>query len=315
MAALLTIGETMVSFASDTIGPLRYVQDYSTRTAGAESNVALGVQKLGYDAAWISKIGDDEMGKYILNSIRSEGVDCKGVMVDPEHRTGIMLKQRSGSETAVFYYRENSAASYLCPADLNEAMFQSAKILHLTGITPILSQSCAQTVDAAIALAQKHGVKISFDPNIRKKLWKDVDYTPKIRAITLLADIVLIGLDEAEVLFGTTTADDTIAAILAENPTAQIAVKDGANGAIVANATEQYFIAPHPCHCIEPIGAGDAYSAGFLAGVLAGEPLELCGKLGGIAGALATQTPGDVEGQPDAAAMQAALHNKSVVYR
>lgn len=315
MAELLTIGETMVSFAPDAIGPLRYVQAYGTRTAGAESNVALGVRKLGHSAAWISKLGDDEMGKYILNNVRSEGVDCSGVRIDAQHRTGIMLKQRSGSETAVFYYRENSAASHLCPADLKEEMFANAKILHLTGITPVLSASCADTISAAVALAKKHGVKISFDPNIRKKLWKEVDYTELMRSLTLAADIVLIGLDEAEALFGTTNADDTIAAILAKNPAAQIAVKDGAKGAIVASANEKHFIPPYACHCIEPIGAGDAYSAGFLAGVLEGASLETCGKMGGIAGALATETPGDVEGQPDAARMQAVLSKSAIVYR
>lgn len=315
MAELLTIGETMVSFAPSAVGPLRYVQDYSAHTAGAESNVAIGVQKLGHSAAWITKLGDDEMGKFILNSVRSEGVDCSGITFTPDYRTGIMFKQRSGKETSVFYYRENSAASNLCASDLDEAMFENAKILHVTGITPVLSETCAQTIDAAIVLAKKHGVKISFDPNIRKKLWKETDYTAKMREIVLLSDILLIGLDEAQMLFGTTTAQESIAEILKENPKAQIAIKDGANGATVANATECYHIPPYPCHCMEPIGAGDAYSAGFLAGVLDGEPLETCGKMGGIAGALATETPGDVEGQPDAVRMKMILSQKDVVYR
>ncbi len=315
MPELLTIGETMVALVPDAVGRLRYSGALQMHTAGAESNVAIGVQKLGHKAAWLSKIGDDEMGHFILNQVRSEGVDCTGVVLDVAHRTGVMFKQRSGSETSVFYYRENSAASHLAPADLDEALFCGAKILHITGITPVLSQTCAQAIEHAISLAKKHGLLISFDPNIRKKLWGAADYTQQLRALTLAADIVLIGLDEAKLLFAVDSAEAAVATILAENPTAQIAVKNGKEGAVVANTDEQHSILPYACHCVEPIGAGDAFSAGFLAGVLAGEPLAVCGKMGAIAGALATEVSSDVEGQPDVQRMQAALLNLETMYR
>lgn len=169
IAQLVTLGETMAAFAPDRMGPLRYVSNYGIRIAGAESNTAIGAAKLGVQAAWVSRLGADEFGQYIRNQIRAEGVDCTGVTFDPAHRTGVMFKQTGSGETSVFYYRENSAASHMAPQDLDETVFRDCRILHLSGITPVLSDSCAETVQAAIRLAKSCGAKLSFDPNIRKK--------------------------------------------------------------------------------------------------------------------------------------------------
>ena len=112
MPQLITIGETMAAFTPDSVGALRYVQNFGIRTAGAESNVAVGLAKLGLEAAWVSRLGTDEFGCFIRNQLRAEGVDCSRVIYDPDHRTGIMFKETSVGETKVFYYRENSAASH-----------------------------------------------------------------------------------------------------------------------------------------------------------------------------------------------------------
>ena len=114
MPQLITIGETMAAFTPDSVGALRYVQNFGIRTAGAESNVAVGLAKLGLEAAWVSRLGTDEFGCFIRNQLRAEGVDCSRVIYDPDHRTGIMFKETGVGETKVFYYRENSAASHLC---------------------------------------------------------------------------------------------------------------------------------------------------------------------------------------------------------
>ena len=113
MPKLITIGETMAAFTPDAPGPLRYVTGFGIRTAGAESNVAVGLAKLGVEAAWLSRLGKDEFGVFIRNQLRAEGVDCSRVIFDPDHRTGIMFKETGVGETKVFYYRENSAASHL----------------------------------------------------------------------------------------------------------------------------------------------------------------------------------------------------------
>lgn len=315
MPQLLTIGETMAAFTPNAPGPLRYVNRYGVRTAGAESNVAVGVAKLGLEAAWLSRLGNDEFGILIRNQLRAEGVDCSHVIFDPDHRTGIMFKETGVGETKVFYYRADSAASHMTPADLEEALLAQAKILHLSGITPVLSESCREMTLAAMEMAKARGVLVSFDPNIRKKLWGTTDFVPLIRSMTLQSEIVLLGLDEAETLFGLRDVDAILELLFTKGCAQYVAIKDGGNGAWAADKSHRERIAPYPCKPVEPIGAGDGFNAGFLAGLLQGKDVITAGRMGGICGALATQTPGDVEGYPDMDQMEAALTGSAIIYR
>ena len=237
MPQLITIGETMAAFTPDSVGALRYVQNFGIRTAGAESNVAVGLAKLGLEAAWVSRLGTDEFGCFIRNQLRAEGVDCSRVIYDPDHRTGIMFKETGVGETKVFYYRENSAASHLCPEDVTPALLDGVKVLHMSGITPVLSESCLAMTKAAFALAKEKGVAISFDPNIRRKLWRGQDYAPLIRELTLQSEIVLLGLDEADTLFGLRDPDAIFDLLFRDGCAQYVAIKDGGNGAWVADKT------------------------------------------------------------------------------
>ncbi len=315
MPKVVTIGETMASFSPGASGPLRYVSGYSIRTAGAESNVAVGLAKLNVSAAWISRLGEDEFGHYICNQIRAEGVDCSRLIFDEGHRTGVMFKQTGGGETRVYYYRENSAASHMQPEDLPEDLLAQAMVLHLSGITPVLSDSCRATVLSALSAATRLGVMVSFAPNIRRKLWGGVDYIPLLRDITLQSEIVLLGLDEAEALFGLRDSDAILDCLFSRGQARYAAIKDGGSGAWAADRDRRVKLPPYPCHPIEPIGAGDGFNAGFLAGVVQGRDVETAGRMGAICGALATETPGDVEGYPDARQMEAALTGSKVIYR
>lgn len=315
MPELITLGETMAAFSPGGVGALRYVSDYRMRIAGAESNLAIGVAKLGGTAGWISCLGADEFGAFVHNSVRAEGVDTACARMDETHRTGIMFKETGAGETKVYYYRENSAASHMCPDDLPPAYFAGAKIVHLTGITPVLSESCYQTVLRAFELAEERGAQVSFDPNVRKKLWREKDYAPILRELALRAQIVLLGLEEAEILFDTREPDEIFDQLLQLGSASHVAIKNGAQGAWVADHTTRRQVPAYSCRCIEPIGAGDAFNAGFLSGLLAGENVVRCGQMGCIAGALATQTPGDIEGYPSAAQMNAALDGTDVTYR
>lgn len=315
MPKLITIGETMAAFTPGERGPLRYVSQYGIRTAGAESNVAVGLAKLDIPVAWVSRLGEDEFGCLIRNQIRAEGVDCSHVVWDKEHRTGVMFKEMGAGETKVYYYRENSAASHMQPSDLDKELFKSAQIVHLSGITPVLSESCRATVQAAVDMAKGCGALVSFDPNIRRKLWRGTDYTLLIRQLTLQSEIVLLGADEAETLFGIAKPEAVFDLLFSQGCARYAALKDGGRGAWVADAQTRLHIAPYPCNPVDPIGAGDGFNAGFLAGILQKKGLETAGRMGAICGALATQTTGDVEGYPDASQMQAALTNAAVTYR
>ncbi len=315
MPELITLGETMASFSPQSFGPLRYVSDYKMHIAGAESNVAIGITKLGHSAGFITSFGNDEFGHYILNFIRGEGVLVDKVKFDPDHPTGIMFKEISSSETKVYYYRERSAASFLSPEDIDEEYISGAKILHLTGITPILSDSCKEALFTAMEYAEKHNVLISFDPNIRKRLWKGKDYRPLIKSILFQSNIILLGLDEANTLLETGNADEIFDILFSKDNIQYVAIKNGANGAWVATKDKKEFIPPYPCRPVDPVGAGDAFNAAFLAGILEGKDIVLCGKMAAISGALATETHGDIEGLPTKEKLEALLNNQKEIDR
>lgn len=314
MPELITFGETMAVMVPKDPGPLKYSPDFRLRMAGAESNTAIGVCKLGHTAGWISALGDDGLGDYVLSAIRAEGVDVSRVKIDQNHRTGMMVKQPTVSETKVFYYRDNSAASHFSKDDIPKDYVSRAKILHLTGITPVLSRSCLESVLELIDFAKRVGLLISFDPNIRKKLWGKTDYSEWIREMLFKSDVALIGLDEAKVLLGT-DSPEAIVGMLRDKGVRYVAIKNGKDGAFCADGESLVHIPPEKCTPIDPIGAGDGFNAGFLCGLLEGKSIELSGRMGAIAGAMATETYGDVEGYPTAREMAVRLGKSEEIYR
>lgn len=316
MPDVITIGETLAAFAPVESIRMRYASGFRMRIAGAESNTAIGLQKLGISVGWLSRLGADELGEFILNTIRSEGVDISGVHIDPSHRTGVMFKQPlANSETQVFYYRDNSAASALTPDDISETSIANAKLLHITGITPALSESCHQTIIYATDIAIKNHVPISFDPNIRHKLWKEAQFRPVLLELISRSNILMLGMEEAELLFNTKGVEHIFQAVFKYSNIEHLALKDGSNGSYVGNSTDYLHILPYPCKCIDPIGAGDGYNAGFLFGLLEGMDIEQCGKIGNIVGALATETNGDIEGYPSRTFLEYILQKKQNFFR
>lgn len=306
----------MAAFTPKAAGYLRYVKDYELRIAGAESNLAIGVCKLGHSAGWMTRLGADELGAFIVNSVRAEGVDTRAVRHTGEYSTGLMIKQmRSASETSVFYYRANSAASHLRREDIDFDLLREAKVIHLTGITPALSRECEETVLEIADFANDNGIFLSFDPNIRRKLWGDRDFAPLLRRLTLQADIVMTGLDEGELLFGASGAEELAKCIFAGGRADFVAVKDGARGAFAATRERGVPIPPFPCAPVDPIGAGDAFDAAFLCGILEGRSIEVCGRMGGIAGAFATETCGDTEGYPSRETLDGIMAGRGQIYR
>ncbi len=305
----------MAAFTAYEKMPLRYAHNFGMRIAGAESNTAMGLAKLGFKSSWISKVGEDEFGAFIVNQIRSEGVDTSEVIRDKEHSTGVMFKETTASETRVYYYREDSAASHMSKVDVSEDIIKQFRMVHMSGITPVLSEVCMELTEEVFQLAKKNHVKISFDPNIRKKLWKDQCFQAQIKNFTLKANIILIGLDEANILFGTKEPKEILRILFEEGSAEYVGLKDGANGSWVADQNRTIKAEPYKCNCIEPIGAGDAYNSGFIAGVLKGCSLEDIGKMASISGALATETTGDIEGYPSQDTMEHILNHTDEIYR
>jgi 2-dehydro-3-deoxygluconokinase len=296
---IVTFGETMVLFNPDADGPLRYVNNFSKSIAGAESNVAIALVRLGVDAGWFSKLGGDEFARYILSIVRGEGVDVSRVKIDKSCSTGILFKERFSSiNPNVYYYRKNSAASSLSPEDIDEEYIKSAKILHITGITPALSKNCRETVFKAIEVAKSNGVKISFDPNIRLKLWSKEEAKEVLLEIAKSADIIFPGIDEGKMLLGTEETEE-IADKFMSLGASMVAVKLGKEGCYVRNKFESHYVKGHGVDRVEDtVGAGDGFAAGFLSGVVREESIYECANLGNAVGAMATMVKGDMEGYP-----------------
>ncbi|MGM0409977.1 MAG: sugar kinase [Bacillota bacterium] len=298
---VVTLGETMVMMTPKSEGKLKYISDFSKNLGGAESNFAIGLARLGIETGWISRLGNDSFGDYIEFFIRGEGVDVSKVIRDDKNPTGLMVKERrSIGETKVFYYRNNSAASHMQPADLDESYLKHAKILHLSGITPALSKSCRKTVYKAIDIAKANDLKISFDPNIRLKLWNNKNLMRKeMINICKKADIILPGFEEAKKIFEKENEKELINEFLEYNPEV-VVMKMGEKGAIFATEKDNFTQVDSysPDKIIDTIGAGDGFAAGFISGLLRGYSYHKSVKLGNAVGAFALTVKGDVEGLP-----------------
>ena len=315
MARLFTFGETMAAFAPDRPGALRYAGSFRPYAAGSESNVAIGAVKLGVDAEWFGRLGDDGFGKMIRGKVLAEGVRCDRLIFDPDHPTGVMFKEITGGETNVFYYRKGSAASTMNPSDLDRLDLSDTQIIYMTGITPILSESCRKTLERMFDLAEEKRIMTAFDPNVRKKLWCGIDYRGLMKSYVLRSEIILTGMDEIRLLFGDKTVEQIIDEAFEKGKVKYLVIKDGSRGAVVSDGIRMEKIPPRPCIPVEPIGAGDGFNAGFLTGIIRGKDMKTAGVMGGICGALATQTPGDYEGYPDACEMERALEGREETAR
>lgn len=289
----------MVLFNPDANGPLRYVHHFSKSIAGAESNVAIALARLGHEVGWFSKLGEDEFGRYIQAVIRGEGVDVSKIITDPEKNTGLLFKERFVHVNPnVYYYRKHSAASSISVEDLDLEYIKSAKILHITGITLALSDTARNAVFKAIETAKSNDVLISFDPNIRLKLWGIEEARPVIMEVIKMADILFPGKDEGKLLLGTDDHREIGRGFL-DMGCKIVAVKLGKEGCYIASREREDLVAGYIVEKPEDtVGAGDGFAAGFLSGILRNFNLRQSAQLANAVGAMATLVKGDMEGFP-----------------
>jgi 2-dehydro-3-deoxygluconokinase len=291
--AVACIGETMVSFIPSTGAPLDETASVDLDVAGAESNVAMYLADHGIDARWISRLGDDAFGRRVLDRVRACGVDVSGVRTDPERPTGLLFKdpgKSNGGGTKVTYRRHGSAASAMGPDALKLDAARTANVWHLTGITPALSEDCRALVEAALAGGTSPAV--SFDVNFRPAVWQDRDPADLLRGYAQAADIVFVGLDEAQALWGTHLANAEDVRTLLPGPHILV-VKDGAIAATMFYDEAQVVVPAPRVDVVEPVGAGDAFAAGFLAALLQGRSAVHCLRSGHLTAAAALSVTGD----------------------
>lgn len=291
--SVVVCGEAMLLMLAEPGVPLERATAFRRSIAGAESNVAAGLARLGHDVRWLGRVGADPGGRFVLSTLRAEGVDTRYAVTDPAAPTGLLIRDSHPYRGIdVQYYRAGSAASRLGPGGLAAEMVSGARIVHVTGITPMLSPSAHLATLRLFELAREAGALVSFDPNIRLKLGTPELWRERVAPLLGTADIVLAGEDELE--------------LLQVDPAALrglVVVKHRDKSASCAGLRQEAFCVP----VVDPVGAGDAFAAGFLSGVLRGEPHEVCLREAAAVAALVVQCANDTDGLPDRAGLDRAL--------
>jgi 2-dehydro-3-deoxygluconokinase len=304
MVDLVSMGETMIQLNAVTSGPLRYVNNFEKHAAGTESNVAVGMVRMGYSAGWVSKLGDDELGRYIHGFLRGEGVDVSRVRFDAAAPTGLYFVQRDfplPGKSVIYYYRKGSAASRLTPEDVDAEYLASAKIFHTTGVTLALSDSCRKTVDKAIEISRDSGVKVSFDTNIRLKLWSPDEAKRVLLPYLSKADTLFTDIQDSEILVGESDPASAAEKYLKMGVETAV-IKMGDRGAYVATKDGRHSMgAAFKVPVVDVTGAGDAFDAAFLSCMMKGMDLDESIEFANATGALCVTVRGDVEAIPSVA--------------
>jgi 2-dehydro-3-deoxygluconokinase len=301
MQDVVTLGEAMVLLAAADAGPLAQVQQFTKHTAGAETNVAVGLARLGYRVSWVSRLGDDSMGHYLRASFEAEGIDCSHVEMVAGGKTGMMFKTLSvaGNDPTIEYHRKDSAASQLRAEEVDWPWFVQARHLHTTGIYPALTPNTWEVTQSAMELMRANGKSVSFDPNLRPALWASTEaMRASINALAAKADWVLPGLEEGKLLTGKDTPAD-IAAFYRAQGAQCVVVKLGDAGAYFESDAGAGLLPAFPvAQIVDTVGAGDAFAVGVISGLLEKLPLQKAVQRATWMGARAIQVRGDCEGLP-----------------
>ena len=277
-------------------GRLRHARSLSLSIGGAESNVAIGLARLGIPATWISVLGDDELGELVLHRLRAEGVDTSSVRRTPDRPTGLYLREEVAGRLRVYYYRRGSAATLLAPDAFDVDILKGAAVFHLTGITGALSPECAEFLPWAAKAARDAGVRVSYDVNYRSRLWAPAAARAATEALLPFVDLLLVGDEEATALWGWEA--DAALKQLSESGPNEVVLKLGARGCAAMVDGEHLTSPGFAARQLDPIGAGDAFASGYLAATLWGWAPEERLRTANAMGAFCVQNLGDYEGLP-----------------
>lgn len=293
---VVTFGEALVSVRS--ARPLAIGSPLTMHAAGAELNVAVGLARLGHAASWGGVLGDDELGEFLLRSLAAERVDASRVRRDARP-TGVMfLEARTPDVSRVFYHRKGSAGAELTPHDVDRLLERDPAWLHLTGITPALSEGARAAVLHAAETCRRRSVPFSVDVNFRSKLWSAPEAAGVLPRLIEGADVVIGSPEELVLVASEGKTSEAAAAELLSRGVGEVVVKLGAAGARAYTAQGPFTAPAFPVRAVDTVGAGDAFTAGYLSARLDGEDVEGRLRRGNLLGAFAVGQLGDWEGLP-----------------
>lgn len=309
---VVVFGEAMTMFIADEYLPLDEANHYTRAIAGAEVNVATGLTRLGLRVGWISRLGNDPFGRYILREVQRLGLDTTRVLFEDSYPTGFQLKSRvREGDPVVTYFRKGSAASHMTPNAEDDAYLRNARHLHVTGIPPALSDSSRQYTYHVIDQARQAGLSISFDPNLRPTLWRsEREMREVLNDLATRTDWVLPGMSEATLLTGYSSPED-IAHFYLDKGVKLVAIKVGVEGSCLFTGTERYDIPAFSVSVADTVGAGDGFAVGIISGMLEGLDPASCLERGNAIGGLAVTVAGDSEGLPDREGLEQFLHTQT----
>jgi len=297
MPDLYTFGEAMALFlASDTDSVLT-ARTYTRSTAGAEGNVAVGVTRLGLSAHFFTLMGNDQLGSAVLADFAAEGVDVSGVKRVDSFSSAMIRNPGTTAPVEASYLRKGAAASLMTPADLDQQVIAQSRWLHATGITCAISTNAAETVSAGLESARKHGIKKSFDLNIRRKLWSEQEARAVLEPIARDVDLLIGGEDEYCAIFGTSDGQEALRIAASRNNSVAIMTK-GPEQLTYAVGGALTTIHPPQVKSVDPVGSGDAFTSGVISGLLAGLTVSDAIAQGTISGARVASQFGDWAGLP-----------------
>lgn len=298
---VLLVGEPMGLFIAEEVGLLESVGAFSLATCGAELNVAIGLKRLEHDVTYMTKLGDDLFGRKIAQNMVDNGISTEEIKYSSTNTTGFMFKSKvTEGDPSIAYFRKGSAASTLSSEDVEDLDYHKFDIVHLTGITPALTDSTRAASNRLNELARHNGCFFSFDPNLRPQLWpsKEVmaDY---INHMAFRSDLFLPGIKEADIIMGSTKPEE-IAEFYLRQGTGTVVVKLGAEGAFYAdkNGKAGYVPGFKVDHVVDTVGAGDGFAAGVLSALRENLPIDEAVRRGCAIGAIQVMSKGDNDGLP-----------------
>lgn len=302
-ARVLTVGAPIVAVLPTGPEPIGAASTCRFAVGGAEVNLAVGLARLGVAVEFIGRVGDDPLGAMVLDRLRGAGIGCEGVVVDVDRATDLYLREwLPDGLRRPLYYRTGTAGAALCPDDVDRWIgtgpdgFAAIDAVHLTGITPALGASATAAVRAVIDAARAAGAPIGLDPNHRPRLWSAEDARPVLVEMARAATLLLLSNEDAEVLFGPGLGVDAVIDAAHALGPALVVFKSGADGAVISDGRGSVEVpALSVPDAVDPVGAGDAFDAGFIAGWLRGDDLETSGRLGAQAAAAVIRRPGEHE--------------------
>jgi 2-dehydro-3-deoxygluconokinase len=299
MLDVIALGEPMLEFAATSIARLSEVTQFKRGWGGDTSNFAIAVARLGGRVGYITRLGDDEFGRCFLDLWQREGVDVSRVGTDAASFTAVyFISLRPDGAHDFTYYRQGSAASRIRPQDLDLDYIRSARVLHVSGISQAISDSACETVFAAIETARAAGNKVSYDPNLRLKLWSPERARDVMRRTAALADYVLPSIEEAQWIWELNEPEAIAQEILGQGAKLT-AIKLGAEGCLVAGADGRIErVTGFQVNVLDTTAAGDSFDAAFILGILNGQSAVDTARFANAVGALTCMGAGAAEPIP-----------------